>query len=1069
MLTDSTLQDTNTSQAQFFRLGFRAKVIALVSALVLLTWGAVSYWTADGLNTALVNESLTKVGHDAELAAVRLSTEIRGFGQDLHFLARTPPVQGIIRTQRFGGIDPLDQSTLQQWKDRLAIIITEMMGVKSEYSQIRLIGIAQHGRELVRVEQPWDSLERTPEAELQEVENEAYFQDALRHSRGTISFSHITLNRESGEIVSLRRPILRIITPIYTASEEVFGILMLNVDMSYFFADMRRNLKIGQMLYVTNDGGEYLVHPESSKTFGFEFGESHKIQSLIPNLKKWLSNTSREGKPFIHTNHQEESVIGLAKAQLDPKNPERYVIVGIHEFYRQVLAKANAIQQEALVLSVGLLCLALIGAFILSRSIVAPIKELSRATAAVGRGEKEIRFPVYSEDEVGQLAMAFNAMAQKVEERTAALERKEQQFREIVEAAPSGMIMVNQQGIIILVNQLIVQQFGYMRKELVGQKIECLLPERFRSNHPEQRNAFFRTPEPRQMGQGRELYGQRKNGSEFPVEIGLNPLKIDDGSFVLASVVDITDRKHVQDDLQESEEKNRLIIESAPNGMVMVNEMNIITLVNEALTMQFGYAREELIGQSIECLVPEAFRVQHSQHCESFFASLQSREMGKGREVYARRKDGTLFHVEIALNPMTTDDGEFVLATVVDITERKEVQQNLRALHQRNELLLASAAQGIYGLDIEGKTTFVNPAAATMLGYSPEELIGCPMHATMHYMKPDGSLYPREECPMYAAFMDGTTHHVEDEILWRKDGTSFPVAYTSTPMRGENQDVIGAVVTFADISERKATEQALLKWNQALATSNQELDDFAYIASHDLKEPLRGIHNYSKILLEDHGEVLDDEAQARCQTILRLSRHMETLLDALLYFSRVGRSEVAVKETDLDSVLGNVLESLDVSLKERGILIQVPQIFPTVACDGTRVGEIFRNLITNAMKYNDKPEKWIEIGYLEGKSDEADAQVSLVFFVRDNGIGIREKHCDAIFRIFKRLHGRDKFGGGTGAGLTMTKKMVERHGGRIWVESTYGEGSTFYFTLEQSQDGEGAISESMEISQAGKT
>ncbi len=520
--------------------------------------------------------------------------------------------------------------------------------------------------------------------------------------------------------------------------------------------------------------------------------------------------------------------------------------------------------------------------------------------------------------------------------------------------------------------------------------------------------------------------------------------------------------------LERQEKQFRQVVEAAPSGIVMVNQVGIIVLSNEKIAQQFGYSSELLVGQKVEVLLPTRFRAQHAEHCANFFENLGWREMGRGREVFGLRQDGTEFQVEVALNPIATEEGTFVLASVVDITERKETERKVRALHQRNELLLTSAAQGIYGLDVEGKTTFVNPAAATMLGYSVEELIGCPMHAMMHYMKPDGSLYPREECPMYVAFMDGTTHHVEDEILWRKDGTSFPVAYTSTPMRDENENIIGAVVTFSDISARKATEQALLKWNQALETSNQELDDFAYIASHDLKEPLRGIHNYSKILLEDHGEALNDEAQARCETILRLSRHMETLLDALLYFSRVGRSELAVGPTDLDVVLGNVLESIDVSLKERGILIQVPQIFPTVACDGTRVGEIFRNLITNAMKYNDKPEKWIEIGYLEGQIDGGDASSPLVFFVRDNGIGIREKHLSSIFRIFKRLHGRDKFDGGTGAGLTMAKKMIERHGGRIWVESTYGEGSIFYFTLGQSKVTEGMVGESMAISQAGR-
>jgi light-regulated signal transduction histidine kinase (bacteriophytochrome) len=193
---------------------------------------------------------------------------------------------------------------------------------------------------------------------------------------------------------------------------------------------------------------------------------------------------------------------------------------------------------------------------------------------------------------------------------------------------------------------------------------------------------------------------------------------------------------------------------------------------------------------------------------------------------------------------------------------------------------------------------------------------------------------------------------------------------------------------------------------------------------------------------------------------------METLLDALLYFSRVGRSELAMKPTDLESVLGNILESLDVSLKEHRVFIDVPQIFPTVSCDSTRSGEIFRNLITNAMKYNDKSEKWIEIGYLEESAHGVQPQAPLVFYVRDNGIGIREKHRHSIFRIFKRLHARDKFGGGTGAGLTMTKKMIERHGGRIWVESIYGEGTTFYFTLEKVQDAAYIRNQSIDTSEA---
>ncbi len=287
---------------------------------------------------------------------------------------------------------------------------------------------------------------------------------------------------------------------------------------------------------------------------------------------------------------------------------------------------------------------------------------------------------------------------------------------------------------------------------------------------------------------------------------------------------------------------------------------------------------------------------------------------------------------------------------------------------------------------------------------------------------------------------DDSIHWIQGAGSVERDSTGLPVQ-----MVGVNWD----------ITAEKTAQDVLLTYNEELERSNQELDDFAYIASHDLKEPLRGIFNYATILLEDHAPSMNDDAKVRCDTLCRLSRRMEELLDALLYFSRTGRSDLAVKYTDLDQVLGTVLETLDISLKENGILLNVPQILPGVDCDSVRVGEIFRNLITNAMKYNDKAEKWIEVGVCDGTTVAPHAKGHPsgipVFYVKDNGVGIREKHFKNVFRIFKRLHGRDKFGGGTGAGLTITKKLVERHGGKIWIESTFGEGTTFFFTLQRSE------------------
>jgi signal transduction histidine kinase len=254
-----------------------------------------------------------------------------------------------------------------------------------------------------------------------------------------------------------------------------------------------------------------------------------------------------------------------------------------------------------------------------------------------------------------------------------------------------------------------------------------------------------------------------------------------------------------------------------------------------------------------------------------------------------------------------------------------------------------------------------------------------------------------------------------------------------------------------ELTVRRQTERELEERNAELRQSNKELDDFAYIASHDLKEPLRGIHNFSLFLLEDYGDKLDQEGRSKLETLPRLTRRMETLIDSLLHFSRVGRVDLAMDQVDLNEIVTGILDSLGPHLEEQKVQVKVPRPLPTVLCDRARVGEIFRNLITNSVKYNDKPERWVEIGYRTRERDRRahGAAPPPVFYVQDNGIGIQEKHYDSIFRIFKRLHGRDQFGGGTGAGLTIVKKIVERHNGRVWLESQPGQGTTFYFTLDR--------------------
>jgi signal transduction histidine kinase len=276
-----------------------------------------------------------------------------------------------------------------------------------------------------------------------------------------------------------------------------------------------------------------------------------------------------------------------------------------------------------------------------------------------------------------------------------------------------------------------------------------------------------------------------------------------------------------------------------------------------------------------------------------------------------------------------------------------------------------------------------------------------------------------------------------------------------------DERILGRAISYAiarQQTDAALTRQAeeLARANAALVRSNQDLDEFAYTVSHDLKEPLRGLHTYATILLEDYGKILDADGQAKLATLIRLTQRMDTLIDALLELSRVGRAELAMQETALGPVVDEVVDSLALLLLEAHAEVHMPTPLPSVRCDKVRVRQLFHNLITNALKYNDKAQKWVEIGVIEARLTEQRAQPGVpssqarsapVFYVRDNGIGIPERHQTAIFGIFRRLHGRDKFGGGTGVGLTIVKKIIDRHGGRIWVESTPGEGTTFWFTL----------------------
>lgn len=375
-------------------------------------------------------------------------------------------------------------------------------------------------------------------------------------------------------------------------------------------------------------------------------------------------------------------------------------------------------------------------------------------------------------------------------------------------------------------------------------------------------------------------------------------------------------------------------------------------------------------------------------------------------------------------------------------TELERVKHHL-------ELIVESAGEGIYGVDATGITTFMNRAALDLLGLTTEEAVGHRLHDVIHHTRPDGRHYPAPECPIYKAAHGGPGATVKEELFWRKDGSSFLVDYVTSPLVDHGR-VVGAVTVFQDVSqrrkgeaERKQREEALKRAAEALAKSNRELDQFAYVTSHDLKAPLRGIANLSRWIEEDLGSDLRDDTRAHLELMRGRVARMEALIDAILEYSRVGRARSEPKLVDVGEMLK---ETIDLISPPAGCRILVDEPMPKVIADKARLQQIFLNLLVNAIKHHHrKHDATIRITVEDAGPNHHR------FSVSDDGPGIAPQFHDRVFVIFQTLQPRDKVEG-TGVGLALVKKIVESQGGTVTLDSDVGRGASFRFTWPKRPD-----------------
>ena len=507
--------------------------------------------------------------------------------------------------------------------------------------------------------------------------------------------------------------------------------------------------------------------------------------------------------------------------------------------------------------------------------------------------------------------------------------------------------------------------------------------------------------------------------------------------------------------LKTAEHGNRhlaALVESSEDAIISKSLAGLIQTWNRGAERLYGYMAGDVIGRHISLLIPADRQIEEAD----ILARILRGERIPPFETVRVRKDGSSVHISLSVSPIVDEGGHVIGASKIarDITERKRIEQSLHELRRHNELILESAGDGIYGIDSQGRSTFVNPAAAQLLGWTPDELRGASMHRILHHSHPDGTPYPAEECPIYAALQDGHVHALDSEVFWKRDGTSIPVDYVSTPIWDEGR-IQGAVVVFKDITERKRTEQHIRRLlgeaearERQLVEKQAQLVQAAKLASigelttgiaHEINNPLNNIALFVGNAIDrleasrTHGAIVANLKKAEVQV-----RRAETIINHLRAFGRL--SSPHREPVSLNEVIQSAVSFVSEALRGRNISVQLDLSPAQPIVDGNEVQleQVFVNLLTNARDALENADrKAISI-----TSRMAGTLIEVVF--ADTGAGIP---ADFLPRIFDPFFTTKPSGQGTGLGLSISYGILKEHHGDIEVESRLGEGTTFLIHL----------------------
>lgn len=531
-----------------------------------------------------------------------------------------------------------------------------------------------------------------------------------------------------------------------------------------------------------------------------------------------------------------------------------------------------------------------------------------------------------------------------------------------------------------------------------------------------------------------------KDGSVIPLEVTMTALPNLNDGLIYALCRDISKHRQAEQAVHNSHIRYRSLYRETPGMLHSIDAQGNLIDVSNSWLEKLGYQRHEVIGRkSSDFLTEESRRYAQEEVLPEFFRT------GLCVDVPYQfvKKNGEVLDILLSATAEKDREGNILrsLAVLSDVTELKKAVEALRDSENKFKLLLSSAAEAIYGLDTHGLCTFCNPACIKILGYDCEsDLLGKSMHKLIHHHKRDGTVYPENECKIYLSFQKGEGVCVDDEVLWRADGSSFDTEYCSYPMR-KGKEIVGAVVTFQDISERKKVQEALVEAKNYAEEANKVKSEFLAKVSHEIRTPMA-------VFMSAIEHLLDIEQDPSHRKVLNLadlsSQRLYTLVEEVLDFSKIEDKKLVldVASFNLRNCLQDVLKMMKVKASEKGLDVQLvvaPDVPEEIHGDEYRLGQILLNLVGNGIKFTQSGR--IEIA-VRVENDR------LVIMVEDTGIGIAVDSLESIFDAFIQADSSTTRNyGGTGLGLSITKGLVELMGGQISVQSRLEEGSRFVVSL----------------------